>query len=117
MIFLLELVGAILAFVFSSEVKQELTKLIQEEGLLRYRDDADFQSLVDWIQETVSAYSPQYPCQVLTVWLTMFNPQQEEIVLLSKFNEWANFQEYMLQTYMLQKSRDNPIEILSFWKR
>lgn len=51
-LFILEVVGVILAFVFSSEIKHALANLIKTEALVRYRDDADFQSLVDWFQET-----------------------------------------------------------------
>jgi len=51
-LFILEVVGVILAFVFSSEIKHVLANLIKTEALVRYRDDADFQSLVDWFQET-----------------------------------------------------------------
>jgi len=51
-IFLLEVVGAILAFVFSNEVKDMVTEKLQDEGIENYRDDPDFQSLIDWFQET-----------------------------------------------------------------
>ena len=50
----MEVVLAILAFVFSSEVKNKVTEVLQEEGIVRYRDDPDLRNLFDWIQETVS---------------------------------------------------------------
>lgn len=53
-LFLVEVVLAILAFVFSSEVKNKVTEVLQEEGIVRYRDDPDLRNLFDWIQETVS---------------------------------------------------------------
>ena len=52
-IFFLELVGGILAFVFSSEVQGMVTNLLQDEGLERYREKADLRDLFDWFQEEV----------------------------------------------------------------
>ena len=53
-LFIVEVVLAILAFVFSSEVKNKVIELFEMEGLVRYRDDDDFRNLIDWTQKTVS---------------------------------------------------------------
>ena len=53
-IFILEVIGAVLCFVFSSEVKAKVTEILQSEGIARYRDDPDFHDLINWVQETVS---------------------------------------------------------------
>ena len=48
------MVGGILIFVFSGQIKEKIIKVIYEEGIVRYRDDPDLQSIFDWVQETVS---------------------------------------------------------------
>jgi hypothetical protein len=45
---------AILAFVFSAEVKSKVTALLEMEGILRYQgSDPDLTNFIDWFQETV----------------------------------------------------------------
>ncbi len=53
-IFICEVVGACLCFVFSSQVKAKVTDVLQSEAIPRYRDDPDFHDLMNWVQETVS---------------------------------------------------------------
>ena len=72
-IFLLEVVGAILAFVFSNEVKDMVTEKLQDEGIENYRDDPDFQSLIDWFQETVSLISRSAKCAYRTIYVYDMN--------------------------------------------
>ncbi|XP_021371895.1 tetraspanin-33-like [Mizuhopecten yessoensis] len=50
-IFLLLVVGAVLAFVFRDKVKQILVDVLQQNLITRYQDDPDGQSTIDWIQE------------------------------------------------------------------
>ena len=51
-----EIVLAVLAFVFSDILEDKVTDILEEEGIQRYRDDPDFQNLVDWFQEEVSFF-------------------------------------------------------------
>ncbi|XP_064630462.1 tetraspanin-33-like isoform X2 [Lineus longissimus] len=51
LLFLLEVVGGILAFVFSNQVKERVTKVLQEEAIVRYRDDLNLMNIMDWFQE------------------------------------------------------------------
>ncbi|KAI0229695.1 Tetraspanin-33 [Lamellibrachia satsuma] len=53
-LFLLELICALLAFIFSAEVKAKLTQVLKEEAIVRYRDDIDLQNMMDWVQKTVN---------------------------------------------------------------
>jgi hypothetical protein len=53
MLLLIETVLALLAFVFSKEIKSKVTEVFQVQGLIRYRDDVDFRNLIDWTQQTV----------------------------------------------------------------
>ncbi len=46
---------AVLAFVFSAEVKAEVIQVLRMEGLVRYRDDMNLMNLIDWFQKTVSS--------------------------------------------------------------
>lgn len=48
------MVLAILAFIFSAEIKDDVTDTLQDEAIVRYRDDPDLRNLIDWVQETVS---------------------------------------------------------------
>ena len=59
-LFLLELICAVVAFIFSSEVKAKLTDVLKDEAITRYRDDIDLQNMMDWVQKTVrtSTFSP-----------------------------------------------------------
>lgn len=50
-VFILEIIGAILAFVFSSQVKQKLQLVMQEEALSRYREDTDLMNMIDFFQK------------------------------------------------------------------
>ena len=52
-LFLLELICAVLAFIFSAEVKAKLTDVLKDEAITRYRDDIDLQNMMDWVQKTV----------------------------------------------------------------
>ena len=52
-LFLLELICAVVAFIFSSEVKAKLTDVLKDEAITRYRDDIDLQNMMDWVQKTV----------------------------------------------------------------
>lgn len=52
-IFLTQLVLAILAFVFSHEVQSRVTTVLETQAIRRYRDDPDLKNLVDWLQLTV----------------------------------------------------------------
>ena len=54
-LFIIEVVLAILAFIFSAEIKDEVTDTLQDEVIVRYREDPDLRNLIDWVQETVSA--------------------------------------------------------------
>lgn len=49
-----ELILAVLAFVFTREIKAKSTEVFQMEGLVRYRDADDLRNLIDWTQKTVS---------------------------------------------------------------
>jgi uncharacterized membrane protein len=53
-IFLVVVVGIVLAFVFRDKVKEEVTKILQDNLITTYQDDPDKQSTIDWIQENVS---------------------------------------------------------------
>lgn len=53
-IFLVLVVGIVLAFVFRDTVKQEVSTILQENLITTYQDDPDKQSTIDWIQENVS---------------------------------------------------------------
>jgi hypothetical protein len=57
LLFLLEVVGGVLAFVFSNQVKEQITKVLQEEAIIRYRDDPNLMNIMDWFQENVSKKS------------------------------------------------------------
>lgn len=73
-LFLVEVLFAILAFVFSKEIKSKVTNVLQVEGLLRYRDDDDLRNLFDWTQKTFKccgagdngykdwSYNPYFNC-------------------------------------------------------
>ncbi|XP_013418984.1 tetraspanin-33 isoform X1 [Lingula anatina] len=50
-LFVLEVTGAVLAFVFSRDVKSKLTSVLKDEAVIRYRDDLDLQNIIDWIQK------------------------------------------------------------------
>ncbi|XP_048746343.2 tetraspanin-33-like isoform X2 [Ostrea edulis] len=52
-IFLVVVVGIVLAFVFRDKVKEEVTKVLQENLITTYQDDPDKQSTIDWIQENI----------------------------------------------------------------
>lgn len=47
-----ELILAILAFVFTREIKAKVVQVFQMEGLVRYRDSDDLRNLIDWTQKT-----------------------------------------------------------------
>lgn len=47
-----ELILAVLAFVFTREIKAKSTEVFQMEGLVRYRDADDLRNLIDWTQKT-----------------------------------------------------------------
>lgn len=49
---LMEIVLAILAFVFSKDVKARVVHILQMEALVHYRDDDDLRNLIDWTQKT-----------------------------------------------------------------
>lgn len=53
-ILLAQLVLAVLAFVFSQQVQNRVTTVLETEAILRYRTDLDLENLVDWIQLTVT---------------------------------------------------------------
>lgn len=55
-IFLLQMVGAVLIFVFKDKVKTSLVDAMNENLVTRYHDDQDSQNLIDWFQENVSLY-------------------------------------------------------------
>lgn len=54
-LFLVQVILAVLAFVFSAEVKAEVIQVLRMEGLVRYRDDMNLMNLIDWFQKTVSS--------------------------------------------------------------
>eukprot|EP00058_Branchiostoma_floridae_P006831 XP_002592319.1 hypothetical protein BRAFLDRAFT_101265 [Branchiostoma floridae] len=49
-LFVLQLVGAILGFVFSDKVEEHIGNLV-ETAIEKYRDDIDLQNLIDWTQK------------------------------------------------------------------
>ncbi|CAH1783678.1 unnamed protein product [Owenia fusiformis] len=51
-IFILEVIGVVLCFVFAQQAKAAITDLLQDEVIVRYRDDPDLQNLIDWVQKT-----------------------------------------------------------------
>lgn len=53
-ILLAQLVLAVLAFVFSQQVQNRVTTVLETETILRYRTDLDLENLVDWLQLTVT---------------------------------------------------------------
>ncbi|KAL5016111.1 hypothetical protein ScPMuIL_005700 [Solemya velum] len=53
LIFLLEVTGAILVFVFKDQAKQNISEVLQDNVIIRYQDDPDGQSVIDWIQENL----------------------------------------------------------------
>ena len=53
-IFLAQLILAVLAFVFSHEVKVRITTVLEKQAIQRYRDDLDLEDLINWLQETVN---------------------------------------------------------------
>lgn len=54
LIFLVLLVGAVLAFVFRDKFRQRFTSLLKDNLIITYQDDPDKQSTIDWLQEQVS---------------------------------------------------------------
>lgn len=54
LIFLVLLVGAVLAFVFQDKFGQRFTSLLKDNLIITYQDDPDKQSTIDWLQEQVS---------------------------------------------------------------
>ena len=61
-LFLIQVILAILAFVFSAEVKAKVIELLEIEGILRYQgNDPDLTNFIDWFQETVSCDSSDSP--------------------------------------------------------
>lgn len=52
-IFLVIVVGAVLAFVFKDKLKSILTDLLKEDLITTYQDEPDRQAVIDWIQENV----------------------------------------------------------------
>lgn len=53
LIFLVLLVGAVLAFVFRDKFRQKFTSLLKDNLIITYQDDPDKQSTIDWLQEQV----------------------------------------------------------------
>lgn len=51
LIFLVLLVGAVLAFVFRDKFRQRFTSLLKDNLIITYQDDPDKQSTIDWLQE------------------------------------------------------------------
>ena len=50
-IFMVIVVGAVLAFVFKDKLKSFLTDLLKEDIIITYHDEPDRQAVIDWIQE------------------------------------------------------------------
>lgn len=50
-IFLLEVVGAVLVFVFRDKVKTELENILEDNLITRYIDDPDLEKVIDFFQE------------------------------------------------------------------
>ncbi|XP_067855255.1 tetraspanin-33-like [Heptranchias perlo] len=50
LILLLQVIGAMLGFIFSEKVERKSVALL-EKGMIRYRDDLDLQNLIDYIQK------------------------------------------------------------------
>lgn len=59
LIFLVLLVGAVLAFVFRDKFRQRFTSLLKDNLIITYQDDPDKQSTIDWLQEQVSKLYPK----------------------------------------------------------
>lgn len=59
LIFLVLLVGAVLAFVFRDKFRQKFTSLLKDNLIITYQDDPDKQSTIDWLQEQVSKLYPK----------------------------------------------------------
>lgn len=70
-IFILEVVGAILAFVFRDDVQQFVRDQV-EKSIERYRDDADLKNFIDFIQEQFECCGGKKP-QDWTVLNKYFN--------------------------------------------
>ncbi|KAK2157109.1 hypothetical protein LSH36_198g02000 [Paralvinella palmiformis] len=52
-LFVLQVVLAILAFVFSAAVKTKITEMLEMEGIIRYQgNDPDLTNFIDWFQKT-----------------------------------------------------------------
>lgn len=56
LIFLVLLVGAVLAFVFRDKFRQRFTSLLKDNLIITYQDDPDKQSTIDWLQEQVTNF-------------------------------------------------------------
>ena len=54
MIFIVEVIGAVLAFIFSDQIKNKVTDVLKDEAIVRYREDANLHDLINWFQENVS---------------------------------------------------------------
>ncbi|XP_067657191.1 tetraspanin-33-like [Haliotis asinina] len=52
-IFLLEVAGAVLAFVFRDKAKDFVINVLQQNLITRYEDDPDAQNFIDFVQENV----------------------------------------------------------------
>lgn len=65
LIFLVLLVGAVLAFVFQDKFRQRFTSLLKDNLIITYQDDPDKQSTIDWLQEQVPKYQKKYFMQEL----------------------------------------------------
>ena len=63
----LEVCLALLAFIFSDELKRKVTGILQDEGIVRYRDDPDLRNFVDFVQEKVSSNHRLYLLSFLIV--------------------------------------------------
>jgi hypothetical protein len=50
---LIEIVLAVLAFLFSNEIKSKVVEIFQVQGLIYYREDDDLRNLIDWTQQAV----------------------------------------------------------------
>lgn len=74
LIFLVLLVGAVLAFVFRDKFRQRFTSLLKDNLIITYQDDPDKQSTIDWLQEQVSILYQKkiILCKNFIVWFCSF---------------------------------------------
>lgn len=77
-----ELILAILAFVFTREIKAKVVQVFQMEGLVRYRDSDDLRNLIDWTQKTVSSLTNLFRYYKFSVICSHLTTRISEILMV-----------------------------------